>query len=156
MPHLDDPSDIVDGDSAVRDGEHGLGHPAGTILIIVSVVPHPPPAEPARPADPGRAAESGRAAEGRGGETRSGETRGGEGRDLWPRDFGRDGVSGLVSLDRARRARDVSRPGPADEVAAEDVLEDLLARIEGRPRGDGRARQRSGSQPPVPHPPTTS
>ncbi len=145
MPHLDDPSDIVDGDSAVRDGEHGLGHPAGTILIIVSVVPHPPPGEPARPVEPGRGADSGRPTD---------QARGGDSRDLWPRDFGRDGVSGLVNVDRARRARDVSRPQPADEAAAENVLDDLLARIEGRPRGDGRSRQRSGSHPPVPHPPT--
>jgi len=55
-----------------------------------------------------------------------------ETRDPWPRDFGRDGVSGLVSADRALRARDVSRPSEADEEAAELVLADLLARVDGK------------------------
>ena len=55
-----------------------------------------------------------------------------EWRDAWPRDFGRDGVSGLVTLDRALRARDVSRPGVEDEKLALDVLADLLARVDGR------------------------
>ena len=50
-----------------------------------------------------------------------------EWRDGWPRDFGRDGVSGLVSLDRALRARDVSRPDAEDEQEALDVLADLHA-----------------------------
>lgn len=53
-------------------------------------------------------------------------------RDLWPRDFGRDGVSGLVTLDRAMRARDASRPTMADELEAAAVVEGLLARIDGR------------------------
>lgn len=53
-------------------------------------------------------------------------------RDLWTRDFGRDGVSGLVSPVRAMRARDVSRPRPADDQAAERVIDALLARTEGR------------------------
>ena len=53
-------------------------------------------------------------------------------RDSWPRDFGRDGVSGLVTLDRALRARDVSRPGSDDEQMASDVLAELLARVDGR------------------------
>jgi len=53
-------------------------------------------------------------------------------RDSWPRDFGRDGVSGLVTLDRALRARDVSRPDPDDEQMASDVLAELLARVDGR------------------------
>lgn len=57
-----------------------------------------------------------------------------ESRDAWPRDFGRDGVSGLVSPGRAMRARDVSRPGPEDEQAAERVVEALLARVDGRRR----------------------
>jgi hypothetical protein len=57
-----------------------------------------------------------------------------ESRDLWPRDFGRDGVSGLVSPGRAMRARDVSRPRPEDEQAAERVVEALLARVDGRRR----------------------
>lgn len=47
-------------------------------------------------------------------------------------DFGRDGVSGLLSGDRALRAREVSRPGPDDEAAARAVLGGLLARVEGR------------------------
>jgi len=55
-----------------------------------------------------------------------------EGRDGWPRDFGRDGASGLVTLDRAMRARDVSRPDAEDEAMALDVLADLLARVDGR------------------------
>ncbi len=46
--------------------------------------------------------------------------------------FGRDGLSGLVSPARAVRARDVSRPGPADRDAAEEALPRLLARIAGR------------------------
>ena len=55
-----------------------------------------------------------------------------EWRDGWPRDFGRDGVSGLVTLDRALRARDVSRPDAEDEALALDVLADLMARVDGR------------------------
>jgi hypothetical protein len=53
-------------------------------------------------------------------------------RDLWPRDFGRDGASGLVTLDRAMRARDVSRPDFEDEKVADEVIDELLARIDGR------------------------
>ena len=53
-------------------------------------------------------------------------------RDGWPRDFGRDGVSGLVTLDRAQRARDVSRPDAEDEKMALEVLADLMARVDGR------------------------
>ena len=53
-------------------------------------------------------------------------------RELWPRDFGRDGASGLVTLDRALRARDVSRPTMADELEAAEVVDSLLARIDGR------------------------
>lgn len=49
------------------------------------------------------------------------------------RDFGRDGVSGLVDADRAMRARDVCRPGPADEEFALRVVDSLIARVEGRP-----------------------
>ncbi|SDT14919.1 hypothetical protein SAMN04488543_3155 [Friedmanniella luteola] len=55
-----------------------------------------------------------------------------EWRDGWPRDFGRDGVSGLVTLDRALRARDVSRPDAGDEQLALEVLADLMARVDGR------------------------
>ncbi|MFL6064105.1 MAG: hypothetical protein ACJ72G_05490 [Friedmanniella sp.] len=58
-----------------------------------------------------------------------------EGRDAWPRDFGRDGASGLVTLDRALRARDVSRPDADDERMALAVLADLLARADGRRSG---------------------
>ena len=53
-------------------------------------------------------------------------------RDLWPRDFGRDGASGLVTLDRAMRARDVSRPDLFDEQVADEVIDELLARVDGR------------------------
>lgn len=56
----------------------------------------------------------------------------GDPRDLWPRDFGRDGVSGLVTLDRALRARDVSRPDADDERDALEALAGLLARVDGR------------------------
>ena len=55
-----------------------------------------------------------------------------ESRDLWPRDFGRDGVSGLLTLDRAMRSRDVSRPTPEDERVAEEIIGELLARVDGR------------------------
>jgi hypothetical protein len=63
----------------------------------------------------------------------------GDSRDLWPREFGRDGVSGLVTLDRALRARDVSRPTAEDERMAAEVLGDLLARVDGR-RATGSSR----------------
>jgi hypothetical protein len=52
--------------------------------------------------------------------------------DHWPRDFGRDGVSGLVTADRALRARDVSKPGPLDEMTAEQAIGSLLSRLDGR------------------------
>lgn len=52
--------------------------------------------------------------------------------ELWPRDFGRDGVSGLVTLDRAMRARDVSRADEEDEREALAALDELLARVDGR------------------------
>ena len=52
-----------------------------------------------------------------------------EGRDAWPRDFGRDGASGLVTLDRALRARDVSHPDADDERVALEVLADLLTQV---------------------------
>jgi hypothetical protein len=35
-------------------------------------------------------------------------------------------------LDRALRARDVSRPDAEDERMAEEVIDDLLARVDGR------------------------
>ena len=49
-----------------------------------------------------------------------------------PRDFGRDGVSGLVDHDRAMRARDVSRPSAEQVVDAEQAVARLLARTNGR------------------------
>ena len=52
--------------------------------------------------------------------------------DQWPRDFGRDGVSGLLTGDRALRARDVSRPTPRDELTAEQAIDALLSRLDGR------------------------
>ena len=54
------------------------------------------------------------------------------GPDLWPRDFGRDGVSGLLTGDRAMRARDVSRPDSEDERIASEVVAELLSRVDGR------------------------
>ena len=57
--------------------------------------------------------------------------------DLWPREYGRDGVSGLLSLDRAMRARDVSRPDAEDERVAAEVIDELLARVDGRRRPQG-------------------
>jgi hypothetical protein len=57
-----------------------------------------------------------------------------ESRDLWPRDFGRDGVSGLVSIHRAMRARDVSRPHAEQLEAAERAVDALVARADGRRR----------------------
>ena len=50
------------------------------------------------------------------------------------REFGRDGITGLVGWDRALRAREVSRPGPADIAQAERVVDDLIARAQGRRR----------------------
>jgi len=46
------------------------------------------------------------------------------------RAFGRDGISGLVSVHRAQRARDVSRPTPSDEVAARAAADAALARLD--------------------------
>jgi hypothetical protein len=73
-----------------------------------------------------------------GGGTSGGQ--GHEGRDAWPRDFGRDGVSGLVTLDRALRAREVSRPEVEDELMATEVLAELLARVDGRRQPAARSR----------------
>ncbi|MGD7786904.1 hypothetical protein ACQCX2_01095 [Propionibacteriaceae bacterium Y1700] len=50
------------------------------------------------------------------------------------REPGKDGVTGLLAGDRAMRAREVSRPGPAEEAAALAVVDSLLARLEGRRR----------------------
>ncbi|MCC6495824.1 MAG: hypothetical protein IT193_06150 [Propionibacteriaceae bacterium] len=49
------------------------------------------------------------------------------------RGFGRDGISGLVDANRALRARDVSRPDPADRAAAEQAAATALAKLD-RPR----------------------
>ena len=51
-----------------------------------------------------------------------------------PRDFGRDGISGLVSHDRALRAREVSRPQAEDEADALAGAEAMLRRLGTRPR----------------------
>jgi hypothetical protein len=48
------------------------------------------------------------------------------------REFGHDGVSGLLSDARALRAREVARPSAADRTAVEGIVADLLARVEGR------------------------
>ena len=77
-------------------------------------------------------------AEGRGARPSVGGSHG-EPKELWPRDFGRDGASGMVTLDRAMRARDVSQPTAEDELEAASVVESLLARIDGRrPRSSAR------------------
>ena len=44
----------------------------------------------------------------------------------------RDGVSGLVTLDRPLWTRELSLPTPEDDGLAEAVLAELLARAEGR------------------------
>ncbi len=49
------------------------------------------------------------------------------------RGFGRDGISGLVDVNRALRARDVSRPRPEELELADQVVAAALARLE-RPR----------------------
>jgi hypothetical protein len=47
----------------------------------------------------------------------------------------------LVNLDRALRARDVSRPDGDDEREAAEVLQELLARVDGRrPINAGRSQ----------------
>lgn len=51
------------------------------------------------------------------------------------RGFGRDGITGLVTADRALRAREVSRPTPADADAARAAVAALDA------RGIGPARR---------------
>lgn len=51
-----------------------------------------------------------------------------------PRDFGRDGISGLVTHDRALRAREVSRPRPEDEAEALAGAEAMLRRLGPRKR----------------------
>lgn len=49
-------------------------------------------------------------------------------------------MSGLVSVDRAMRARDASRPHAEDDAYAESVLANLLARVDGRrPASSGRS-----------------
>jgi hypothetical protein len=53
-------------------------------------------------------------------------------RDLWPRELGWDGAPGLVTLDRAVRVRDVSRSELFDEQVVDDLIDELLARIDGR------------------------
>jgi hypothetical protein len=53
-------------------------------------------------------------------------------RDVWPRDFELDGSPGLVTLDRAMRVRDISRSELFDEQVADEVIDELLARIDGR------------------------
>ncbi|WP_026926235.1 hypothetical protein [Granulicoccus phenolivorans] len=64
--------------------------------------------------------------------------------DVEPHEFGRDGVSGIVSLDRALRAREVSRPARAARPTpghrddplpnAAEVIADLQAAARGRRR----------------------
>lgn len=47
------------------------------------------------------------------------------------REFGRDGISGLVDWDRSVRAREVSRPTREDLREAEKVMDALVARARG-------------------------
>lgn len=56
------------------------------------------------------------------------------GREGQRREFGRDGISGMVTRDRAVRAREVSRPDEGDVLRAKQVLPSLLARASGRRR----------------------
>lgn len=53
-------------------------------------------------------------------------------RDFWPRDLGWDDAPGLITLDRALRARDGSSPELFDEQVADEVIDQLLARVDGR------------------------
>jgi hypothetical protein len=53
-------------------------------------------------------------------------------RDLWPRELAWDGASGLVTLDRAIRVRELSRSDLFDEQVADEVIDELLARVDGR------------------------
>lgn len=53
-------------------------------------------------------------------------------RPAQPREFGRDGVSGMVSRDRAIRAREVSKPSPTDLSKAHKTIDQLIARAQGR------------------------
>ena len=50
------------------------------------------------------------------------------------REFGRDGITGLVHGDRALRAREVSQPTAQDMTEAEKVVEQLINRAKGRRR----------------------
>ena len=50
------------------------------------------------------------------------------------RGFGRDGVAGLVSPDRAVRAREVSRPSAADRAAARQAAPRLVDQATRTPR----------------------
>ena len=50
----------------------------------------------------------------------------------WPRDLGWDDAPELVALDRAMRARNELGPDPFDEQVADDLIDELLARIDGR------------------------
>lgn len=53
-------------------------------------------------------------------------------REATGREFGRDGVTGMVNRDRALRAREVSRPEQSDLKAASDAVARLVARASGR------------------------
>ena len=54
------------------------------------------------------------------------------GRRPEPRDFGRDGVSGLVTTQRAVRARDISRPSEEQIRQAQTVAQAMIRRARGR------------------------
>lgn len=51
-----------------------------------------------------------------------------------PRGFGRDGISGMLTADRAVRARHVSQPTAEDVAAAADAVAAALERLAGQPR----------------------
>lgn len=54
--------------------------------------------------------------------------------DIPRRDFGNDGISGIVSNDRALRAREISRPTEQQLTDAQGVRDSLLARLQDRRR----------------------
>lgn len=48
------------------------------------------------------------------------------------RDLGRDGITAMVTSDRALRAREVSRPGVQQLIDADAAVERLIARARGQ------------------------
>lgn len=58
--------------------------------------------------------------------------RGADPGEHWPRGFDRDPTLGLLTLDRATRAREVSTTVDDEERMVLSVLAGLLARVDGR------------------------